>query len=120
MGNFKPSKKKFLRGVNERKFDRDVRPRFKQARGEGESRSRFGERKPQLELSPAVCDKCGKDFELPFMPSGNRPVYCRDCFKKPNDRNEISRNDDSSTNSKQLAQIIDKLDLILQALNRRR
>jgi len=30
----------------------------------------------------AVCDKCGKDCEVPFKPSGDKPVYCSDCFEK--------------------------------------
>lgn len=30
----------------------------------------------------AVCADCGRDCDLPFKPSGSRPVYCRDCFKK--------------------------------------
>ncbi len=32
------------------------------------------------ELFPATCSSCGKPFELPFRPSGDRPVYCRECF----------------------------------------
>ncbi|MCH7616731.1 MAG: zinc-ribbon domain containing protein [Chloroflexi bacterium] len=34
------------------------------------------------ELHPAVCAQCGKDTEVPFRPSGDRPVYCSDCFSK--------------------------------------
>ncbi|KKW42697.1 MAG: hypothetical protein UY92_C0004G0033 [Candidatus Magasanikbacteria bacterium GW2011_GWA2_56_11] len=30
----------------------------------------------------AVCDKCGADCEVPFRPTGNRPVFCRACFGK--------------------------------------
>ena len=29
----------------------------------------------------AVCANCGKSCEVPFRPSGDRPVYCRDCFR---------------------------------------
>ncbi|MDD4073954.1 MAG: hypothetical protein PHU17_00230 [Candidatus Pacebacteria bacterium] len=29
----------------------------------------------------AVCDKCGKRFQLPFKPTGERDVYCDDCYK---------------------------------------
>jgi CxxC-x17-CxxC domain-containing protein len=32
-------------------------------------------------MHQAVCSKCGKDCEVPFMPSGNKPVLCRDCFR---------------------------------------
>ena len=39
-----------------------------------------GDRGPK-ELFNAVCADCGKETQVPFKPSGNRPVYCRDCFK---------------------------------------
>jgi CxxC-x17-CxxC domain-containing protein len=29
----------------------------------------------------AVCAACGKPCDLPFKPRGDRPVYCRDCFR---------------------------------------
>jgi CxxC-x17-CxxC domain-containing protein len=32
----------------------------------------------------ATCDRCGKECELPFKPTGSRPVYCNDCFKQSN------------------------------------
>ena len=28
------------------------------------------------------CSECGSDAEVPFEPSGDRPVYCRDCYRK--------------------------------------
>jgi len=28
------------------------------------------------------CSDCGKEAEVPFKPSGDRPVYCRDCYQK--------------------------------------
>lgn len=30
----------------------------------------------------AVCADCHKDCEVPFKPSGERPVYCKECFAK--------------------------------------
>ncbi len=32
------------------------------------------------EMHPAVCAQCGADTMVPFLPHGDRPVYCRDCF----------------------------------------
>ena len=32
------------------------------------------------EMFPAVCATCGKETTVPFRPSGDKPVYCRDCF----------------------------------------
>ena len=34
------------------------------------------------EMHPAVCAECNKDTEVPFLPTGDRPVYCSDCFSK--------------------------------------
>ena len=29
----------------------------------------------------AVCSACGVNTTVPFKPSGERPVYCRDCYR---------------------------------------
>ncbi|WP_081477319.1 CxxC-x17-CxxC domain-containing protein [Methanocella arvoryzae] len=34
------------------------------------------------EMHKAVCADCKKECEVPFAPSGDRPVYCQDCFPK--------------------------------------
>lgn len=31
-------------------------------------------------MHSAVCSSCGKTCEVPFRPTGEKPVYCRDCF----------------------------------------
>ncbi|OGD85780.1 hypothetical protein A2Z23_02730 [Candidatus Curtissbacteria bacterium RBG_16_39_7] len=41
------------------------------------SQDRFGRT-----LYPATCAKCGKQTEVPFKPSGDRPVYCQDCYRQ--------------------------------------
>ena len=33
------------------------------------------------QMYPVVCSNCGVETEVPFKPSGDRPVYCRDCFQ---------------------------------------
>ncbi|MBP7088461.1 MAG: hypothetical protein KBB01_04095 [Candidatus Omnitrophica bacterium] len=30
----------------------------------------------------AICADCNKECEVPFKPSGDRPVYCSECFAK--------------------------------------
>jgi CxxC-x17-CxxC domain-containing protein len=30
----------------------------------------------------AICAACGRDTELPFLPRGGRPVFCRECFNQ--------------------------------------
>ena len=31
-------------------------------------------------MTQVVCASCGKDTQVPFVPRGDRPVYCSDCF----------------------------------------
>ena len=47
--------------------------------GGGGGRGGFGGGPRQM--YPATCASCGKATEVPFKPSGTRPVYCRDCFQ---------------------------------------
>ena len=37
------------------------------------------------EMHKAVCADCKKECEVPFKPSGDRPVYCKECFGKRKD-----------------------------------
>lgn len=37
------------------------------------------------ELHDAVCAECGKECKVPFVPNGERPVYCSECFAKINE-----------------------------------
>ena len=34
------------------------------------------------EMFNATCSSCGKEARVPFQPSGDKPVYCSDCFQK--------------------------------------
>ncbi len=38
------------------------------------------------EKHKATCSECKKECEVPFKPSGDRPVYCKDCYSKRKDR----------------------------------
>ncbi|SRR3989344_8466174 len=89
-------------------------------RDEGSS----GGNRPNLEFHEITCDNCGKISEVPFKPSGNKPVYCRDCYNKnnsaesgsrPGDRRE-SRSQSDSSSSGELDKINRKLDKIMRAL----
>jgi CxxC-x17-CxxC domain-containing protein len=39
----------------------------------------FGQR---VQMFEAICAECGKKCEVPFRPTGDKPVYCTDCFAK--------------------------------------
>jgi CxxC-x17-CxxC domain-containing protein len=41
----------------------------------------FAERGPR-EMHEAVCDSCGGVARVPFVPRGDKPVYCSDCFSR--------------------------------------
>ena len=38
-----------------------------------------GSRGPR-EMFSAICSSCGREAQVPFQPSGSKPVYCSDCF----------------------------------------
>ena len=56
-----------------------VRRSFNNARG---PRDRQGFDRGSREMHKSVCAECGKECEIPFKPTGDRPVYCRECFEK--------------------------------------
>jgi len=45
----------------------------------------FGGRTPR-QMHPAVCAECGDMTEVPFLPRGNRPIYCSNCYSKVRDQ----------------------------------
>jgi len=61
--------------------------------------NRFGGRDSGRSFSPrggatmhdAVCAECGKNCQVPFEPSGSKPVYCSDCFQNMGGGNNNSR-----------------------------
>jgi len=67
------------------------------------------------QMHKAVCDKCGKDCEVPFKPTSDKPIYCNECFGKGDNRQNTSGS--SHQSNKQLDIINSKLDQILEKLN---
>lgn len=82
----------------------------------------------------AICAECGRECEVPFKPSGDRPVYCSNCFKnkangRPGQANDhsfskpsfskpgFSGGQPSSATGEQLEKLNKKLDQILNILN---
>jgi len=37
--------------------------------------------RPPREMHDVICSNCGKPTQVPFVPTGARPVYCLDCFQ---------------------------------------
>lgn len=32
------------------------------------------------QMFTATCSSCGREAQVPFQPTGSKPVYCSDCF----------------------------------------
>ena len=82
------------------------------------SRSMFGSDRGERRMFEAVCDGCGKDCEVPFKPSEDKPVYCDECFGKNNEsrRSENKGNSSDNSLSKQIEALNSKLDKVIQLL----
>ena len=36
----------------------------------------------QREMHTTTCASCGREAQVPFMPRGDKPVYCADCYQQ--------------------------------------
>jgi len=83
----------------------------------GSERQEYGRspRTERKEMHRITCDECGNKAEVPFKPTTSKPVYCSDCFKKNEDSDSRPRRQ-SNNSSKDLAEINEKLDKILNLL----
>lgn len=61
----------------------------------------------------AVCETCGEDCEVPFRPRTGKPVYCDNCFEKP----DRSKDSGAEGFRKELEALHHKLDKILAVLD---
>jgi len=41
------------------------------------------------DMHDAICANCGKETKVPFRPSMDRPVYCRECYNQMKDEGKI-------------------------------
>lgn len=81
-----------------------------QPRGGGRD---FGEKK----MFKAVCADCGNQCEVPFKPTGERPVLCSDCFGGGGAKSASRQNDSIK---RELDRINKKLDQILIAMGQKK
>lgn len=115
-----------------RNFSRDDRSGGRRDFGRRDfGRRDFGGRGSDRQMHKAVCSNCGKDCEVPFRPTGDRPVFCSDCFEKnqrgsdsrrfedrnPRRSNFEDRSGGQSSNQEQFKMLNAKIDKILSLLN---
>jgi len=108
---------------------------FKSDNGSGDRRDSprrsFGNRDSRRPLMyDAVCAECGKGCQVPFKPSGEKPVYCSDCFEKKGGRDsgrsrerrdfprrsfdsrDSRRPEQSDINNRSNSQLVEKIEIL--------
>lgn len=107
MGNFSRNRSGARSFGGNRGFNRDQRPT----------------------MHKAICSKCGRECEVPFRPTREKPVYCRDCFREINGggRNEErnfsrpqndNRHQENTVSKEEFANLSAKVDRILSILEK--
>src|SRR3989344_6960335 len=90
-----------------RNFKSNTEDRFRGRFRENQNSRRFNN------MYDVTCNKCRNKCQVPFKPTGSKPIYCDSCFKKNNQLNEDKA---SGSSSEQFNQINAKLDRILKVL----
>jgi CxxC-x17-CxxC domain-containing protein len=75
------------------------------------------DRRP-LEMHDATCDKCKNKCQVPFKPSGNKPVLCSNCFKNEGDSGSRNNSSSAGISQEQYKELNTKLDKILGILEK--
>ena len=55
---------------------------MKNPKGRDRDRDSRGGSNQRGQMFEAVCAECGQTCEVPFRPTGDKPVYCTNCFSK--------------------------------------
>ena len=64
--------------------------------GRGNQRSYSDNNSSRPEMHHATCADCGNDCQVPFRPTGDKPVYCSDCFGRNRGESRPQRPDRNS------------------------
>lgn len=97
--------------VNMGRFGQNNRGGFNRGNSGG---NRFGRDSGRdRQMHNITCTKCGKQAQVPFKPTGSKPVLCSDCFRGI----DQPRGGSLNGGSLQLDQINAKLDKILAVLS---
>jgi CxxC-x17-CxxC domain-containing protein len=111
------------------RFGAAARPRFGSSSVRSSVRPGGSYKKDDaVKLYDAVCSKCGKKCQVPFRPSNDRPVYCKDCFGAPQQSTTGAKTFTSATSearpegktiadlTRQIAAMNTKIDTMLKIL----
>lgn len=98
----------------------------------------FGKREPfggdrnrqRSQMHETTCSACGERCEVPFRPTGQKPVYCNDCFrnyerrgsgfeKSGYRRDNFRDKKEDGFGKEEFNKLIDRLDMIIKILTTR-
>ncbi len=83
-----PSKRPFEKSYSQKPFQR-----FDHSNRHDRGRQGHGLR--ERTYTRVICADCSKECEVPFKPSADRPVYCKDCFSKRKGGGQFNANQDN-------------------------
>jgi len=101
------------------------------------------DRRGPIVMHSAICDECQKSCQVPFRPTGDKPIYCSECFEAKGGKSGSDRSFDRSDRGNnrgsdfghdsmhgakrqdarrenfenKLEQIITKLDILIKAIS---
>ena len=59
--------------------------------GSGSYGGGYSSDRGQREMHTTTCSSCGREAQVPFVPRGDKPVYCSDCFQSQRQERSSSR-----------------------------
>ncbi len=83
----------------EKSYSSNPSPRFNHSNRYDRGRQGNGPR--EKSYTRVICSDCGKECEIPFKPSGDRPVYCKECFSNHKGGGPFNANRDNRFGNRQ-------------------
>lgn len=85
-------------------------------RFEGRNSDRAGNFEDR-QMFEAVCDECGNSCKVPFQPSGDKPIYCSNCFGEKKGAGNKQSGESQVQFKEQFEALNQKIDKILLLLD---
>ena len=85
----------------EKSYSQDPSRRFDHSRRYDRGRGGNGFR--ERTYTRVICADCKKECEIPFKPSGDRPVYCKECFAERKKGNLFNVNRDNRPEEREVS-----------------
>ncbi|MFC1649561.1 CxxC-x17-CxxC domain-containing protein [Patescibacteria group bacterium] len=104
---------------NNRRNDSGNRGSYGGGRNRGSGGGGYGRRgSGPRQMHKAVCAECGNNCEVPFRPTGDKPVYCSNCFEKHDGGGRDSRARSGGHSDGTSKQVLEQLISLNQKLDK--